>query len=127
LSRITPEYNTQRTKEVGIQSQLSDAEAIRQRLYAKQGRNSQFKSKKERDDWLKSEVKNISDTIKTRKGIQSKTVEACHELEQEIQTTENEVSKLQDRIDGRGDSMQSMAQEVQQAKDDRDRLMDGRK
>ncbi|KAI9889312.1 MAG: Structural maintenance of chromosomes protein 3 [Vezdaea aestivalis] len=127
LETITPEFTAQREKEVAVQTQLSDAESIRARLYAKQGRVSQFKSKQERDTWLKAEMQNINATLKTRQANQDNNIKTCSDIEGQIQESEEEIKALQARIDGRGDNMQNMAAEIQQAKDERDRLSDERK
>ena len=49
------------------------------------------------------------------------------EIEDEIKALESEIAELRSRIDNRGDETQSMAADVQKAKDERDRLMDQRK
>ena len=50
LATLVPDYNRRRDEEQHLVHELADADATRQRLYAKQGHNTQFRSKKERDD-----------------------------------------------------------------------------
>ena len=57
----------------------------------------------------------------------AQTQEDIQELEREIALLEPENERLRQQIDGRGDSIQSVDQQVQNAKDERDRLMDQRK
>ena len=45
---------------------MEDAELKRQALYAKQGRSSQFRSRKERDAWLGKEIQEIDRTVMTQ-------------------------------------------------------------
>ncbi|KAI9678955.1 MAG: Structural maintenance of chromosomes protein 3 [Trizodia sp. TS-e1964] len=127
LSTILPEYNMRKDKENKIKAQLDEAESIRQRLYAKQGRNSQFKSKKQRDDWLRREVDEVNVALAKRKAIFMEVSEEIQELQANINTLETEMAQLRESFDSRGDSMQTISQEVQQAKDERDRLIDQRK
>ncbi|KAH0544876.1 hypothetical protein FGG08_000956 [Glutinoglossum americanum] len=127
LEELLPEYNTKKNRELSVKAQLGDEESLRQRLYAKQGRNAQFRSKKERDDWLKKEVAEVNVALAKRKAIRMDLSEEVVQLQKEIEATEAEVSELRERFDGRGDSMQSLSEEVQAAKEERDRLVDQRK
>ncbi|KAG0160967.1 hypothetical protein PDIDSM_8499 [Penicillium digitatum] len=124
---ILPRFNALKNQEDTIKSQLTDAETSRQRLYAKQGRNSRFKNKSERDKWLNMEVRESHNSINTVQGVISQTQEDIQDLEGEIAALEPETERLRQQIDGRGDTMHNVDQQVQDAKDERDRLMDQRK
>lgn len=124
---ILPRFNALKDQEDTVKSQLTDAETSRQRLYAKQGRNSRFKNKSERDKWLNMEVRESHNSINTVQGVISQTQEDIQDLEGEIAALEPETERLRQQIDGRGDTMHNMDQQVQDAKDERDRLMDQRK
>ncbi len=127
LEGLLPGYNDLKDQEGAVKAQLDTAEALRKRLYAKQGRNAQFRSKKERDQWLEKEVAAVYDALAARKAIRMQTTEEIAELEKEVETIEARVADLRKQLDGRGDNMQSISQEVQAAKDERDQLMDQRK
>lgn len=124
---ILPRFNSLKDQEDTVKSQLTDAETSRQRLYAKQGRNSRFKNKSERDKWLNMEVRESQNSINTVQTVITQTQEDIQELESEISALEPETERLRQQIDGRGDTMHSVDQQVQDAKDERDRLMDQRK
>ncbi|KAJ5795959.1 uncharacterized protein N7518_004499 [Penicillium psychrosexuale] len=124
---ILPRFNALKDQEETVKSQLTDAETSRQRLYAKQGRNSRFKNKSERDKWLNMEVRESHNSISTVQGVISQTQEDIRDLEGEIAALEPETERLRQQIDGRGDTMHNVDQQVQDAKDERDRLMDQRK
>ncbi|OQE95523.1 hypothetical protein PENNAL_c0002G00805 [Penicillium nalgiovense] len=124
---ILPRFNVLKDQEDSVKSQLTDAETSRQRLYAKQGRNSRFKNKSERDKWLNMEVRESHNSINTVQGVISQTQEDIQDLEGEIAALEPETESLSQQIDGRGDTMHNVDQQVQDAKDERDRLMDQRK
>lgn len=127
LQELLPQFNTAKDQEDDIKSQLTDAETLRQRLYAKQGRNSRFKNKSERDKWLQTEIKDNHTSISTVQGVMAQTQEDIKDLENEIALLEPENERLRQQIDGRGDTIQSVDQQVQSTKDERDRLMDQRK
>lgn len=127
LAELIPRFNAEKEQEDNIKAQLDEAETSRQRLYAKQGRNSRFRNKSERDKWLQKEIRDNYTSISTVKAVKMQTAEDIKELENEIAALEPEVETLRKQIEGRGDTMQSMDQQVQAAKDERDRLMDQRK
>ncbi|KAL2820881.1 RecF/RecN/SMC [Aspergillus cavernicola] len=127
LQELTPRFNAAKDQEDEAKAKLTEAETVRQRLYAKQGRNSRFKNKSERDRWLQAEIKNNYTSISSVQAVLSQTQEDIKELENEIALLEPEAERLRQQIDGRGDTIQSVEQQVQAAKDERDRLMDQRK
>ncbi|KAN0069180.1 RecF/RecN/SMC [Elaphomyces granulatus] len=127
LSQLVPQFNAAKEQEDNVKAQLDEAETSRQRLYAKQGRNSRFKNKSERDQWLQKEIQDTSTSISTAKAVKVQTTEDIKELESDITGLELEIENLRKLIDGRGDAMQSIEQQVQTAKDERDSLMDQRK
>jgi structural maintenance of chromosome 3 (chondroitin sulfate proteoglycan 6) len=127
LHELIPSFNSAKDQEDDIKAQLTEAETSRQRLYAKQSRNSRFRNKSERDKWLQAEIKDNYTSISTVQEVIAQTQEDINELENEIALLEPECERLRKQIDGRGDTMQSMEQQVQAAKDERDRLMDQRK
>lgn len=127
LAELNPRFNAEKEQEEKVKAQLDEADTARQRLYAKQGRNSRFKNKSERDKWLQKEIRDNYTSISTVKAVRMQTGEEIKELENDIAILEPEVENLRKQIEGRGDTMQSMDQQVQAAKDERDRLMDQRK
>lgn len=127
LQELVPRFNASKDQEDAIKGQLTEAETSRQRLYAKQGRNSRFKNKSERDKWLQMEVRESHTSMNSVQGVVTQTQEDIKELESEISSLEPETERLRKQIDGRGDTMHSVDQQVQSAKDERDRLMDQRK
>lgn len=127
LQTLLPGFNAAKDQEDTVKAQLTEAETSRQRLYAKQGRNSRFKNKSERDKWLQMEVRESNRSVTTVEGVVAQTKEDINDLEKEIASLEPETERLRQQIDGRGDTMHSVDEQVQTAKDERDRLMDQRK
>ncbi|PYH95274.1 chromosome segregation protein SudA [Aspergillus ellipticus CBS 707.79] len=127
LGELMPRFNAAKDQEDAVKAQLTEAETARQRLYAKQGRNSRFRNKSERDKWLQAEIKDNYTSISTVQGVMAQTQEDIRDIENDIAVLEPEIERLRLQIDGRGDTIQSVEQQVQAAKDERDRLMDQRK
>jgi structural maintenance of chromosome 3 (chondroitin sulfate proteoglycan 6) len=127
LQELAPRFNAAKEEEDTIKAQLDEADTLRQRLYAKQGRNSRFRNKSERDKWLQKEIQETRNSVATVKAVKAQTSEDIKELQSTIAGLEPEIENLRKQIDGRGDTIQSIEQDVQSAKDERDRRMDQRK
>ncbi|KAL4973462.1 chromosome segregation protein sudA [Aspergillus desertorum] len=127
LEELIPRFNVAKDAEDAARAKLTEAETARQRLYAKQGRNSRFKNKSERDKWLQAEIKNNNTSISSVQSVLSQTQEDIKDIENDIALLEPETERLRQQIDGRGDTIQNVEQQVQAAKDERDKLMDERK
>ncbi|KAL8932025.1 MAG: hypothetical protein Q9216_006991, partial [Gyalolechia sp. 2 TL-2023] len=127
LVQITPQYNTSLQEEATLKGELESAEATRQRLYAKQGRNARFRNKRERDEWLRAEINNSYPQLAKVKAVRVQTAEDIAELEKDIADTENAIASLREQLEGRGSNNESMQAQIQEAKSERDRLMDERK
>ena len=127
LQTIRPQFDAKREQEVAIRTRLEDADALRHRLYAKQGRSARFKTQNERDNWLRKEISDANVALATRKAIRMQTTEEIAGLQEEIQTMTARIEELRGKFDNRGDSMSNIAEEVQAIKDKRDALMDERK
>ena len=127
LVEIIPKYNEKVEQELALKSELDSAEGARQRLYAKQGRNAQFRNKKERDDWLRKEINNIYPDLAKVKAVRVQTAEEIADLEGEIAKSDAELGGLRKQLDSRGSTSEAMERQVQEVKALRDRLMDERK
>lgn len=61
IRQLEPEYKRLMTEEAKLAADIRIAEQMRKELYAKQGHLEQFRNQKERDDWLKKEIKFLED------------------------------------------------------------------
>lgn len=127
LAEITPVFHAKMQEEASTKAEFETAEGTRQRLYAKEGRNARFRNKKERDEWLRNAINTSYSDLAKVKAVRVQTTEDIAELESEIASTEAEITELQEQLDGRGDSNEAMQREIQEAKAQRDKLMDERK
>ncbi|KAI5781210.1 RecF/RecN/SMC [Geopyxis carbonaria] len=127
LADLLPEYNEKKEQEQALKAELEEAESARQRLYAKQGRNSQFRTKRERDDWLKREIKECQETLTKRKGIKQTLEKEIGETEKAAANFEQEIEDARNKLDGRQETMDEISEEVSSKKEIRNKLMDERK
>lgn len=127
LAEVTPEYLEKLQQEGIVQTELSSAEDTRSGLYAKQGRNSRFRNKKERDDWLREAIDSSYTDLSKVKAVRMQTTEDIAELENGIASAEAEITERREQLDSRGDNSEAIQNDIQEAKALRDKLMDERK
>lgn len=127
LAEATPQYLERLQQEEAIRTELNSAEDARSGLYAKQGRNSRFRNKRERDDWLREAINGSYNDLSKVKAVRVQTAEDMAELETDIANTEAEISELREQLNSRGDNIEAIQKDIQEGKTLRDRLMDERK
>ena len=127
LAEVTPKYLEKLEQEENVRTELSSAEDTRSGLYAKQGRNSRFRNKKERDDWLREAINSSYTDLSKVKAVRVQTAEDIAELETDIENTEAEISELRQQLNSRGDNSEAIQKDIEEGKAQRDRLMDERK
>lgn len=127
LAEVTPQYLERLQQEEAIRTELDSAEDARSGLYAKQGRNSRFRNKRERDDWLREAINSSYNDLSKVKAVRVQTAEDIAELETDIASTEAEISELREQLNSRGDNIEAIQKDIQEGKALRDRLMDERK
>ncbi|MCJ1310551.1 Structural maintenance of chromosomes protein 3 [Agyrium rufum] len=127
LANLVPGFQKAQQEEESIKSELDSAEAQRQRLYAKQGRNSRFKSKRERDDWLRSEVEEGYAQQAKMKAVRMQTMEEIKELQTEISTAEGAIATLREQYENRGSNSETMQEQISTLKAEKEHLEDERK
>ncbi|KAG5658718.1 hypothetical protein KAF25_007271 [Fusarium avenaceum] len=127
LSRIIPAYNEKKQQEDEIRRQLDHAEATRNRLFAKQSRGSQFRTKSERDAWLRKEIQELEINISTQKANKIDADEEVERVHESIAQAEQEVAELRNRLANFSDERAALEDEVAKATDVLDKLNDERK
>lgn len=92
LDEIRPEYEEMKEEEERCTRELSLKEQKRSELYAKQGRGSQFKTKKDRDDWITTEVRVLN------RNITDKTTQ-IQRLKRDMEKDSKRKAELETKID----------------------------
>ncbi|KAF5575750.1 structural maintenance-chromosome 3 (chondroitin sulfate proteoglycan 6) [Fusarium pseudocircinatum] len=127
LSTINPAYNQKKQEEDEIRRQLDHAESTRNRLFAKQGRGSQFRNKSERDAWLRKEIQELELNISTQKANKIDADEEVERVQKSIAQAEQDVADLRNRLANFPDERISLEEEAAKARDIIDKLNDERK
>ncbi|KAF2858008.1 putative chromosome segregation protein SudA [Piedraia hortae CBS 480.64] len=127
LTQLLPGYNAKKGEERELKQRLQDDEAARSRLYAKQSRHSQFRSKKERDAFLKEQMADTKASLATRQEIVSQSSADVERLEKQIGELERNISEMRSRIENRGGQQEDIQRQATFAKETRARLEDERR
>ena len=127
LAIILPDYNRRKAKETEVKQNMDSADSARQRLYNKQGRSVQFKSKAERDNWLRTEIQELNTALGEQKANRMDADEQVKVVQTEISSLEDEIAGLRERLEGWGGNRQALFDEVASAKDALEKLHDERK
>ncbi|RMD41630.1 hypothetical protein DV735_g3496, partial [Chaetothyriales sp. CBS 134920] len=117
LAKMAPKFKSEYDKEEAIKVQLEAAEATQQRLYAKQGRSARFNSKKDRDDWLRAQIKEASDSLSRFESTKRQTTEALTADKETIAALEQQISDLQQQVATSSESFDDQIQVKQEAKE----------
>ena len=104
LVKMLPEYTKRKAKETEVKLKLDTADASRNRLYNKQGRSAQFKSKAERDSWLRNEIQELNIALGEQKANRLNADEEVKAVQSEIRNLEGEITGLRKRFEGWGGS-----------------------
>ncbi|EXJ69237.1 structural maintenance-chromosome 3 (chondroitin sulfate proteoglycan 6) [Cladophialophora psammophila CBS 110553] len=124
LREVIPQFEAERAKEQSVKTRLEEAFAMQQRLYSKQARGARFKSKKDRNDWLQTQIDETFQSLSRFKATRMQTAEGIAEDEKLISSLEREIETLQKSVGERDDSID---QSIKAANDRKDALMDERR
>ncbi|ORX64475.1 RecF/RecN/SMC protein [Anaeromyces robustus] len=127
LSQIIPLFQEELKKESLLRQDLSTIEIQQKSLYSKQSRSYQFRTKKERDQFLKNEIKSISNTI----NIHTKQSE---DLKNDITTSENkkislenEINEIRAKTENQKETLSMFEIKLQDVNRQREKLIEERK
>lgn len=106
LDDVRPKYEAMRRKEEDYSRELALKEQKRKELYAKQGRQTQFSSREDRDKWIQNELKSLTKQIKDKITHQNKLMDDLKkdaakqkELERKIEEQAGEAELQRGQID----------------------------
>ncbi|SPO01011.1 related to SMC3 - required for structural maintenance of chromosomes [Cephalotrichum gorgonifer] len=127
LENLIPDLTRRKAKEDDVKRSLDAVEASRSRLLNKQSRGAQFKSKAERDKWLRKEIEELQLTLTNQQASRVDADEEVKRVEKSLAQIEKEVAVLRSRLESWGGDRSSLADEVNKVRDALDRLNDERR
>ncbi|KAK9333257.1 RecF/RecN/SMC [Lipomyces starkeyi] len=127
LAELTPRFDHSLHAENEVRKALIDAEGQQQRLYAKQGRNAQFRSKADRDKWLKKEISDIQGTILQREDIRKDLESQLQQMASPLERVRSSINEIRATLDSSHSSLDQLQTQQTEQKQRRDALQDKRK
>jgi structural maintenance of chromosome 3 (chondroitin sulfate proteoglycan 6) len=93
LDDLVPEWEAQRAMETAERRKLDEANVKLAALFAKQGRVNRFKTKAERDAFLRQEIASI-------KAFQTQQTGVLHDIKSELDTSRTGKTEVEQKITG---------------------------
>lgn len=109
---ITPQLSTIYDQLKRLQTQLADATATSDALYAKQGRTTQFSTQQQRDNYLHNEMHALETRIHARDTKAQETRGFVKQSKANIEQLEKELRDVSSNVDGRKAALQELQDEV---------------
>ncbi|KAI1268698.1 putative chromosome segregation protein SudA [Xylariaceae sp. FL1019] len=117
LKKLSPDFEKRKRKEAEVKLALDTAESGRQRLFTKQTRGTQFRSKTERDAYLREQIKELNITMSTQKATRLDAEEQVKGIESSIQELDQEIVNLRQNNEGFADKRAALAEDLHRARD----------
>ena len=127
LEVLIPQFEEELKKEKSINERLQECNRKVNDLYGKQGRNSQFKTKKQRDDYLKNEIKEIEKQLKITQESKNTIEKEIKGINKVIGENKEEIESLKTQMEQRKQVIETSMREFNEIKNKRDMLMNKRK
>lgn len=94
-----------------LQTRLNDATTRSDALYAKQGRSSQFRTQRERDDYLSSEIADLEARIKAKEQRVHETQTLVDRSKTQLEQLQTRLKSVSSDVDGRRSTLQDLYKE----------------
>lgn len=127
LSNIQPQFDDLVNNEAGLREQVSNIEAQQSLLHSKQGRNTQYATQEDRDQWLQGEINKLDQDIRNRERIASNLEADVNDLIQQQSQVVGEISEMRSNLEQSSEKLRKAREAQAEAEATRDRLMDERK
>jgi structural maintenance of chromosome 3 (chondroitin sulfate proteoglycan 6) len=120
-------YQSLERAEQHAKDELAAAERTISELYAKQGRNSQFRSREERDAWIKRELGSVRGVLQQKRRLRTTLVAEIADQESQVQTCTRDVAAASPTLDERRTALEKIMAAIASLRKRRDELSSQRK
>ncbi|GAA5908591.1 hypothetical protein JCM6882_003686 [Rhodosporidiobolus microsporus] len=127
LMEATPAWEDASARETTLRESLSSAQTTLRGLFAKQGRQSQFRTREERDEHLKGLVERTEATLGQRRGREDALTREVEAARKELEEVEGRRREVRKELDGRKDRVEELQSEVRRVKEEMAAKMEQRK
>lgn len=127
LQELTPEWEAQRALEATEKRKLDEASARLASLFAKQGRATKFRSKGERDTFLKGEIASMKAFQKTQAAALETTRAELEAARQGMGEIDAQIAGVHSRIDDGKQRVRDLSEQAVGLKDQHSEFVERRK
>ncbi|KAK0711433.1 RecF/RecN/SMC [Lasiosphaeris hirsuta] len=127
LAKISPDFEKWKVQEAKVKTQRDSIRAERNRLMNKQERGTRFKTKAERDNWLKKEIAEINTAYGSQKANEMDAREQVEAVQASIEQLEQEIQDMRGKMDNYGDNRADLQELLTKAQEAREHLYEDRK
>eukprot|EP01116_Phalansterium_solitarium_P011947 TRINITY_DN2782_c0_g1_i1.p1 TRINITY_DN2782_c0_g1~~TRINITY_DN2782_c0_g1_i1.p1 ORF type:complete len:1237 (+),score=666.00 TRINITY_DN2782_c0_g1_i1:202-3912(+) len=127
LDAIRPKFDEQLVNERQLNEELASVERRIAELYAKQGRTAQFKSKKERDTFLRGEIKAIETQLTAKRAQLATVQEETDAVRRTIDQHTADKEQIGNNLEQRKKQVEQRTRDYQELIGRRDELANTRK
>ncbi|PPQ75658.1 hypothetical protein CVT24_010578 [Panaeolus cyanescens] len=127
LAELLPEYEEQRSLEASEKKLLDSANARLSALFSKQGRASKFRTKSERDAYLRHEINSVSAYRENQAQVLESTKEDLVRVAQDQTEIDRAITHVQDRLEEGRTKMKELAEKINALKEKQRELTESRK
>lgn len=127
LTMLIPQWEAQRAKESAEKRKAKEASTQLGALFAKQGRVNRFKSKGERDVFLKHEIASLESYQTTRTAALESTRAELGTTRKSLEGVEQRISGVQGSMDDGKKRVKELGEQIAELKDEHSDLIETRK
>jgi len=127
FEEIKSTYTKEVAEEQEIENALTDKTRQVNQLYAKQGRKSQFKNAKERDDFIKKEVTELNKQIKAKEKQIKEIQKEVDDDDKNVEKNKKELKEGEDHFTSKKNEYEGLLKNIEDLKIQRDNLANDRK
>lgn len=117
IAELTPEWDRVRALESEERRRLDEARARLDALYAKRGRLDKFRTKAQRDQYLRAEIASMEAFRKTQASAQAGLEEELQRAKQSLNEVNENIAATQQKAEDGRDRVRELGEKIAQLKD----------
>ncbi|KAI8099956.1 RecF/RecN/SMC, partial [Halteromyces radiatus] len=127
IAEINPRYQDLLKSDKSLREQLDTLKIQLEGLYAKQARLSQFGSRNERDQWLQSQIGELSSLFNDLEQKAQTLMDEKEAAKEHLLQKTQQIQDIQDKVTEQRSTKEKLLEEEAQLKQERDQLTESRK
>ncbi|EPQ26730.1 uncharacterized protein PFL1_05709 [Pseudozyma flocculosa PF-1] len=127
LRTLTPQWEALRGETAAIREQLEQTKARIAALYSKQGRSAQFRTQRERDEYLRRQISDLDRYTEAQRQRIEQSANERRADEQRKAEVAGRVLEVEASIEGRRDLIRDLGEQLTSKRDRRDELTETKK